>query len=255
MVNYGMNLKNLSTFLKRHQARLGRPGWAVLRLLVNSTVAVATSAAPLAVAAQWVNQESMASLVDQANLPAGAKVQVDLVREESRLNDDSCPAPLFSKPPANKMWGRTFLQVQCVGSTVQPFFVPVDVKVWAPVMVVRNLVQSGQAVQAGDIELRTMDITQLNHGWMTDIEHLQGKTATRQLWPGTQLRHDHLRGQALVRRGDAVRVMISGPGFAIGGQGTAMEEAELGQIVRIKTEQGKVLHGVAVDALVVEVTL
>ena len=59
----------------------------------------------------------------------------------------------------------------------------------------------------------------------------------------------------MVKHGDTVKVVMSGPGFAIGGTAVAMGEAELGEVVKIKTAQGKILHGVARDALVVEVNL
>ncbi|PZO25374.1 MAG: flagella basal body P-ring formation protein FlgA [Betaproteobacteria bacterium] len=147
------------------------------------------------------------------------------------------------------------MRVQCVGSDTAPFFVGVDVKVWAPVLVVKGTVQSGQTLGLNDVEFRTMDLSQLSHGWVSELAHLNNKTAARQLWPGTLLKHDHLRGQALVKNGDTVKVMMKGPGFAIGGTAVAMGEAELGEVVKIKTSQGKILHGVARDALLVEVSL
>lgn len=204
---------------------------------------------------RWVTEQQLGELVDTATLPAGANVQVSFVKADERIGSAQCPAALFANSAGNKMWGRTYVRVQCVGSDTTPFFLGVDVKVWAPVLVVKGTVQSGQAVGVNDVEFRTMDISQLNNGWVTDLAHLNNKTAARQLWPGTLLKHDHLKGQALVKNGDTVKVMMQGPGFAIGGTAVAMGEAELGEVVKIKTAQGKILHGVARDALLVEVSL
>lgn len=204
---------------------------------------------------RWVTEQQLGELVDTATLPAGANVQVSFVKADERIGSAQCPAALFANSAGNKMWGRTYVRVQCVGSDTPPFFLGVDVKVWAPVLVVKGTVQSGQAVGVNDVEFRTMDISQLNNGWVTDLAHLNNKTAARQLWPGTLLKHDHLKGQAMVKNGDTVKVMMQGPGFAIGGTAVAMGEAELGEVVKIKTAQGKILHGVARDALLVEVSL
>ena len=204
---------------------------------------------------RWVTEAQLSELVDPALLPPGASVDVKFVKADERIGSLQCPAALFANTAGNKMWGRTYVRVQCVGSDTAPFFVGVDVKVWAPVLVVKGTIQSGQTLGLNDVEFRTMDLSQLSHGWVSDLAHLNNKTAARQLWPGTLLKHDYLRGQALVKNGDTVKVMMKGPGFAIGGTAVAMGEAELGEVVKIKTTQGKILHGVARDALLVEVSL
>ena len=204
---------------------------------------------------RWVTEQQLAELVNPALLPPGASVHVNFVKADDRIGSAQCPAALFANSAGNKMWGRTFVRVQCVGSDTPPFFVGVDVKVFAPVLVVKGTVQSGQTVGLNDVEFRTMDLSQLGQGWVSDVNHLNNKTAARQLWPGTLLKHDHLRGQAMVKNGDTVKVMMKGPGFSIGGTAVAMGEAELGEVVKIKTAQGKILHGVARDALLVEVSL
>lgn len=226
----------------------------LLRKLTICTIAVLVGTAH-ADASRWVTEGQLSELVNPALLPPGASVQVSLVKDDERIGGLQCPAALFSNNANNKMWGRTFLSVQCVGSDTPAFFIGVDVKVWAPVLVVKGTVQSGQTLGLNDVEFRTMDLSQLSNGWVTDLAHLNNKTAARQLWPGTLLKHDYLKGQAMVKNGDTVKVMMRGPGFAIGGTAVAMGEAELGEVVKIKTAQGKILHGVARDTLLVEVSL
>ena len=203
----------------------------------------------------WVTEKQLHELVDPALLPTGANIEVRFVKPDERIGGTQCPAALFANSEGNKMWGRTFVRVQCLGSDTPPFFLGVDVKVWAPVLVVKGTVQSGQAIGVNDVEFRTMDLAELKHGWVSDTAHLSNKTAARQLWPGTLLKFDYLRGQAIVKNGDTVKVTMKGPGFSIGGTAVAMGEAELGEVVKIKTAQGKILHGIAKDALVVEVSL
>lgn len=215
----------------------------------------AQSAANAVAAGQWVTKKDLARLVDPASLPKDASVQVALTREDERLSPAVCPAALFSNSENRKVWGRTLLKVQCLGSEQAPFYVTVDVQVWAPVLVIKEAVQSGQEIKPEQVEFRTMDVAELKQGWITELAVLDRKTANRPLWPGMTLSHDNLKGQPLLKYGDTVKVMIKGPGFQIAGSATAMETAEKGDVVKIKTAQGKVLHGVAVDELLVEVTL
>ena len=203
----------------------------------------------------WVSEENLSKLIDPALLPEGAHVQISVNKSDTRINSTECPAALFANTQGNKVWGRTFLKVQCVGASKAPFFVTVDVKVWAPVLVMKQTVQAGQSISSNDVELRTMDLAQLQSGWITDQSHLNNKTAVRQLWPGTLLKYDQLKGQPLIRSGDTVKVTVKGAGFDIAGSAVAMETAEKGEVIKIKTNEGKVIHGVAIDALVVEVTL
>lgn len=223
---------------------------AALLCLLAPTLAFAT-----APSGQWVTQDHLADLIDPALIPKGATVQVELSKNEPRLNNGQCPAALFSNARANRMWGRTFVQVQCVGSDQTPFFVGVDIKVWAPVLVVKQTIQPGEAIRTDEVEFRTMDLTQLQNGWVDDISRLDNKTATRQLFPGTMLRQDYFKGQPLIKVGETVKIVVKGPGFSIGGSGVAMETGEKGDVIRIKTPQGKILNGVATDPLLVEVSL
>lgn len=202
---------------------------------------------------KWVTQENLQELVDPALVPPSAQVEVKFVKAEQRIGSLQCPAALFANTNGNKMWGRTFVSVQCVGVDTPPFFMGVDVKVWAPVLVIKNAVQAGQTILSNDVEYKTMDLSQLGQGWVSDMTHLHNRSATRQLWPGTLLKQSDLRGQSLMKQGDTVKVMVKGPGFTIGGTAVAMDKAEFGEVVKIKTSQGKFLHGVARDALLVEV--
>jgi len=69
------------------------------------------------------------------------------------------------------------------------------------------------------------------------------------------LRADLLKGKSLIKRGDQVKVVVTGPGFQIAGSGVTLEDAEQGSSVKVKTDKGKVLSGIAKDELLVEISL
>ncbi|MCQ8897368.1 flagellar basal body P-ring formation chaperone FlgA [Limnobacter humi] len=221
--------------------------------LLGSPVSMAGTRA--ASEARWVTLDRLNTLIDPGSVPAGSQIEVSLVKQDPRLGGVDCPSPLLANTTGNRLWGRTFLRVQCLGTDTPGFFVGVDVKVYAPVLVMKNAVASGQDVTSNDVEFKTLDIAQLGTGWVAELSHLNQKTAARALWPGAILKPDLLKGQPMVKSGDTVKVLIQGPGFSIGGSAIAMDSAEQGQTVKVKTPQGKVLQGIAVEPLQVEVTL
>lgn len=204
-------------------------------------------------ATPWVSMDQLHTLINPSSLPNNAQVEINLVKKDPRIGSDHCPSALFSNPAGNRLWGRTFLKVQCIGTQSANFFVGVDVNIWAPVLVVKKALAMGQTIGQQDVELSTMNIAQLPQGWIADMAHLNNKTATRPLWPGLVLKQEHLKGQALVRSGDTVKVVIKGVGFSIGGSAQAIESAELGKNLKVKTSQGKVLTGKVVEAAMIEV--
>jgi flagella basal body P-ring formation protein FlgA len=214
-----------------------------------------TTAAASASSQAWVSQENLNKLVALDTLPAGAQVQIELNRADPRIGSASCPAALFSNSRGHKMWGRTFLEVQCMGSNTAPFFVSVDVKVFSPVWVTREMIAAGEPISPEKLEQKILDIATLNTGWVSELAHLSQKSAARAIYPGTALRADLLKGKTLLKRGEQVKVLISGPGFQIAGSGITLEDAEQGNAVKVKTDKGKVLSGIAKDELLVEITL
>lgn len=205
--------------------------------------------------AGWVTFEQLHTLVAPDSLPKDATVHVKLVKQDERIGSPACPEALFSNTTNNRLWGRTFLKVQCIGGESNGFFVGVDFDVFAPVLVMKKTIPIGQALGPDDVEFSTMNIAQLPQGWINNMTHIHNKTATRPLTPGLVLRQDYIKGTPLIRRGDTVRVMMKGQGFSIGGSAQAVEAAEQGQTVKVKTPQGKILTGIATEPALVEVTL
>jgi flagella basal body P-ring formation protein FlgA len=55
--------------------------------------------------------------------------------------------------------------------------------------------------------------------------------------------------------GDPVKLLVSGNGFSISGEGTALAPGLEGQLVRVRTEGGRVVSGRAKGDRMVEVDL
>jgi flagella basal body P-ring formation protein FlgA len=84
---------------------------------------------------------------------------------------------------------------------------------------------------------------------------LEGKTSTRTIAAGQVLRADYFRTPPVVGAGDTVRLNFSGDGFSVSASGRALGAAQEGQTVRVQTESGKVVQGIARSGRLVELRL
>jgi flagella basal body P-ring formation protein FlgA len=82
-----------------------------------------------------------------------------------------------------------------------------------------------------------------------------GRTLTRPITAGAAIRQTDLKVRQWFAAGDTVRVIAAGPGFAVSGEGVAMNPGLEGQTVRVRTESGRVVTGRATGDRRVEVLL
>jgi flagellar basal body P-ring formation protein FlgA len=87
------------------------------------------------------------------------------------------------------------------------------------------------------------------------LQDLVGRTLSRALSPGDAVRSTDLRVRQWFAAGETVQVLARGPGFAVSGEGLALNPGLEGQVVRVRTESGRVLTGRPVAERRVEVNL
>jgi flagella basal body P-ring formation protein FlgA len=82
-----------------------------------------------------------------------------------------------------------------------------------------------------------------------------GQIAARQLVPGQALRQSMVRAPNLFRAGAQVKVVAQGPGYAVTSAGQAMSAGSVGQIVRIRMDNGRIVSGTVSENGTIDVTL
>ena len=82
-----------------------------------------------------------------------------------------------------------------------------------------------------------------------------GRVLTRPLTAGRGLRQTDLKPRMWFAAGDSVKVLASGPGFSVSGNGQALTPGIEGQTARVRTDNGQVVSGTPVGTHVVELSL
>ena len=192
----------------------------------------------------------------QIPLPPAARAEIRLGRLDPRLQLAPCADIDASLPAGQRAWGATRVRLRCArGPVAWQVWLPVSVQVWATSTVARRALNAGQTLEAEDLAVALVDLAAEGSGALREREPLVGRQLARPLAAGEALREDDLRARQWFAAGERVRLQARGPGFAVASQGEALGPGIDGQRVRVRTESGRIVNGLAVGEHLVELRL
>jgi len=140
------------------------------------------------------------------------------------------------------------------GSGQKKIWAIATMEVLGPVVVTRKPLGRYQPIEEGDIELKTIDLSDLPDDVITDPELILGKRTTRAIGAQVPLRADNVELPPLVKRGDLVVIIAESRGLKITTRGQVKKKGRLGeQIPVINLDSKKVLYARVIDANTVKV--
>jgi flagella basal body P-ring formation protein FlgA len=227
----------------------GRPDRARrLAQALVAFVAVATSlASPIAVAQQADTGENVVRRFVERAAGASGRVEVRLGQLDPRLQLAPCARIEPFLPPGTRLWGRTTIGVRCIEGANWSVALPVTVSVYGKALVAASPLAVGASPTPTDFRVEEVDLTRESAALVTETTQLEGHVLARGIAAGQVLRADHLKVPITVSVGDPVRIRVIGEGFSITGEGFALGPAGEGQLLRVRTESGKILAGTVRD--------
>ncbi|MGE5470020.1 MAG: flagellar basal body P-ring formation chaperone FlgA [Bacteroidota bacterium] len=157
----------------------------------------------------------------------------------------ACTAFEAFSPAGAKPSGKTLVGVRCLGPNIWSVLVPVQIAVTGNYVTTARPLAAGQALQAGDLAVNSGDLSQLPNSVVTDPATALGKTLRNSLGAGQPLRADQLLAPLVIRQGQTVRVVSSGAAFSVSAEGTALNNAAVGQLAQIRMSSGQTISGKA----------
>ncbi|WP_236640277.1 flagellar basal body P-ring formation chaperone FlgA [Tepidimonas charontis] len=177
-------------------------------------------------------------------------------RLDSRLQLAPCARVEPFLPPGTRLWGPTRIGLRCAqGPVAWSVFLPVQVQVWGPAWVLKRPVPAGETLTAAHVEATQVDWTAYRDGVLVRPEDWLGRQATRSLAAGQVLRPSVVRAPQVLEAGQTVRLRLHGPGFELTATGEAMAAGRVGETVRVRLPNRRVLLGTVVDAQTVAIAL
>lgn len=189
-----------------------------------------------------------------AGLPLRMEVSVGSLDPRLRLAPCARVEPYL--PPGARLWGRTRLGLRCVeGPTAWNVFLPVTVKAFGPAWVLNNNVAAGAVLGAHDASEAEVDWAAESAPVMANPDAWVGQVASRQLAAGQALRQSMVRAPHVFRAGAQVKVQARGPGFAVTSAGQSLAAAGVGETVRVRMDNGRIVSGIVNENGMVDVAL
>jgi flagellar basal body P-ring formation protein FlgA len=184
------------------------------------------------------------------------RMEVTVGALDGRLRLASCARVEPYVPPGTRLWGKTRLGLRCLdGATKWNVFVPVTVKAVGPAWVVRRDVAPGAQLVESDLMRTDVDWAEEASPVAADPSQWLGQVAIRALTTGQTLRQNMVRPAQVFQAGASVRVLAQGPGFQITSDGQALSAGVVGQLTRVRMDNGRVMSGTVLDARTVRLEI
>jgi flagella basal body P-ring formation protein FlgA len=205
-----------------------------------------------------LDEGALRAFVSQHVASAGPQVtrfEIQFGTVAPRADLAPCARTELFLPSAARPWGRMAVGMRCVQGAMWTLMVPTTVRAWGMALVAAAPLAAGVVPTAADVREEEIELSREPGTVLRDTSALQGRALVRPLQAGQAFRADALRAVQVVQAGDPVRLRIAGAGFAVTATGQALAGAAEGQALRVRTEFGKVLTGVAREGRVVDVAL
>ena len=164
-----------------------------------------------------------------------ARHEIQVTPLDPRLRLAACDSDLTQslESPAQPV-GRVTVRVSCEGSTPWTVFVPAQVRIFRPVVVVKTALRRDSIIGAGDVALVEQDVSLLNRGYVTEVEQVIGRKLTRATRTDQVLTPAMLQLAEAVGRGDQVVISARSGGINVRMQGEALSGGTLGQQISVR---------------------
>jgi len=234
-----------------------RCAWLALSALVFAGAAQAQAVADPAAELGALTQRWLDDALTRNQAPgATLRMEVSVGTLDSRLRLAPCSRVEPYLPAGSRLWGRTRLGLRCVeGSSAWNVFLPVTIKAWGPAWVLTGNVAPGAVLTANDAAQAEVDWAADAAPVLANPEAWLGQTATRQLMAGQALRQSMVKAPSLFKAGAQVRVSAQGPGYAVTSAGQALSAGSVGQTVRVRMDNGRIVSGIVSEDGTVTITL
>jgi flagella basal body P-ring formation protein FlgA len=191
--------------------------------------------------------------------PASAtplRMEVSIGQLDGRLRLAPCTHVEPYIPVGLRLWGKTRLGLRCTdGGGRWNVFLPVTVKAIGPAWVLRGNVVAGQPLNAGDADQAEADWAADPSPVVGDPAQWVGQLASRSLMAGQPLRQSMVKPAQAFAAGTQIRVLAQGQGFEVSSDAEAITPGVVGQPVRVRMENGRILTGMVQDSRTVRLPM
>ncbi len=187
-------------------------------------------------AEQWLTQEAAEGLPT-----ARAKVRMGQIDDRLRL--PVCPAPIYFLPAGARLWGAGSIGIRCAAPAKWSLYLGYQIQLTGPALVARHPLPARLALGTGDAALAQVDYVTNPSAYLQSLP--PGAMVNRPVPAGAPILLDWMVLPQVIHAGRKVRLLVSGTNYSVVQQGTALNSAQNGEMVRVKTGSGRIVQGIA----------
>jgi len=198
---------------------------------------------------QWIDE-----LLQRHPLEAEAplRLEVKVGKLDPRLRLAPCQHIQPWLPIGTRLWGHTRIGLRCAEANARwTVFVPLTIHALGMAWVLTGDLAAGTILTEQHARLAEVDWAAQRAPIVVRREDWLGQSAARHLPAGQALRRNMLRPVQVFRRAASVRISVQGEGYSITASGKALGAGNIGQSVRVRLDNGRVVVGtVGTDGVV-----
>jgi flagellar basal body P-ring formation protein FlgA len=176
---------------------------------------------------------------------------------DSRLRLPRCDQSLQGYfPDHGNMLGQTAVGVRCEGSATWKVVIPVQIRVFADVVIARDSLAKGTLLQTANLTLERKELSAIQAGAYTQTSDVAGMILKRPVNQSTILTPAMLQPRRLVQRGETVTILAQAADITVRVQGVALMDGHRGQTIRVQNSRsGREVHAEVIDPAIVRIKM
>ena len=176
---------------------------------------------------------------------------------DGRLKLAACNRPLEAFLRSGTEIGpKTIVGVRCPGDRPWKLYVPVEIVVRRQVWVARETLPRGHLITRDDLKPDIRDVSRMTSGYFADPGALVGQRLRAPVLGGRVLTPNLLEADRVVRRGQAVTLLVETGELTIRMAGRALADGARDERIRVENlNSGRVVEGIVRSAELVEVVV
>lgn len=187
-------------------------------------------------------------VMKNALVDSGETVDVDMTQSSSSLHLSSCSQSVDVQLPESATPDKiSAVEVRCSGVKPWHTYMPVNVKIFAKILVAKHTLQPNEMITVDDVDTKVYDKNSLYNGYFKDPKEIEGRTVTHVISPGAVFTQRNLMQTMMVHREQAVDIIARHNSIVVTMKGISKSDGVLNQAVKVYNPSSKRI----LDAIVV----
>jgi len=193
----------------------------------------------------WIESELQSS---KSKLPNHLRLEIQVGQLDTRLSLSPCEKVEPFLPAGTVLWGRSRIGLRCASQDARwQVFMPITIKAYGTALTLVSNLPAGTLLTTDHVQEAVVDWAANASPIVLESQDWIGKSLSRNLSSGEALRVSMLRAPPTFASGTKVKLLLKAPGFELASEGQSLSSGKLGEQVRVRLENGRVVSGKVMD--------